>query len=176
MRIGYRLLALALLALAAGCTTTPPTVGERVFLADLECLPDDGFQCGPASLTAVLRYHDMAAEADAVRAAIYSEGARGVIVQDMLWYAREEGLDARAAAATVADLRAEIDRGRPVIVQVDVGRFGQRINHFMVIAGYTDTQLIIHSGDQREEPIAVDRFARMWRATGQIAIFIGPRS
>jgi hypothetical protein len=62
-----------------------------------------------------------------------------------------------------------------VIVMLDVGRFGQRVNHFAVVAGYSADAMVVDSGGRRQA-IPLPRFARMWAATKHCTLTIEPPS
>ncbi|HYA31796.1 MAG TPA: C39 family peptidase, partial [Thermodesulfovibrionales bacterium] len=81
--------------------------------------PQEDYQCGPASLAAVLNYQGVSVTSDEVARAIYSPSARGTLNIDMVLYAQSLGLRASQYKGGLDDLREQIDAGRPLIVLVD---------------------------------------------------------
>jgi hypothetical protein len=56
--------------------------------------PLEDYQCGPASLAAVLSFQGMAVSPDDIAADIFSSKAKGTLGIDMVLYARGKGLSA----------------------------------------------------------------------------------
>jgi predicted double-glycine peptidase len=168
---------LVLFLLSSGCATVD-NVSEVQRRSDLHLVrnvpffPQEDYQCGPASLAAVLNYQGASATSDEVARAIYSRSARGTLNIDMVLYAQSRGLRAAQYKGGLDDLREQIDAGRPLIVLVDYGFSVIRADHFMVVVGYNDEGVIVNSGRQEGAFIAWDDFVRAWEKTGYWTLLV----
>ncbi len=173
-------LPLLILLLAGGglfaCQTVAPlrasAVHERVSLA-VPFFPQEEGACGPASLAAVLHFwRDPVSPQVIARSVLLGRG--GTFWFDLVRFASDRGFMVRSGAGTLEEVRAEIDRGRPVIAFVDLGIPIFPAGHFIVVTGYDGKRIIVHSGRNRDLPIAFDRFLRAWERTGRRMIVVTP--
>lgn len=128
--------------------------------------PQEEFQCGPASLASVLNFQGVSVTPDEVARAIYSKSAGGTLDIDMALYAQSRGLEASQYRGGPDDLKEKIDSGMPLIVLVDYGFSVLQVNHFMVVIGYSDDGVVVHSGRQKSQFIPLDDFMKSWKRTG----------
>jgi ABC-type bacteriocin/lantibiotic exporter with double-glycine peptidase domain len=139
----------------------------------------DRYQCGPSALASVAGYwrgrglSTVEANADTIGRDIYSEGARGVLLLDLYFYAQDLGFNAEQTKSTPHELRALIDNGTPSIVLVDYGTGGYQINHFMVIYGYSSEGFVVHSG-LGVRHISNKELERIWERAGYWSLIIKP--
>ncbi|MCU0555290.1 MAG: C39 family peptidase, partial [Syntrophales bacterium] len=84
-------------------------------------IKQDSQFCGPASLASVMTFHGSPVDQKTVGAVVYSEKLQGALITDLERYARNAGFETKSGRGTEEGLKAEIDRGRPVIVLVDLG-------------------------------------------------------
>lgn len=132
-------------------------------------------QCGPASLAAVLNYYGVEVTPDSIASEIFSQSARGTLNLDMLIYARKKGLNAVQYNGTFEDIKTNIDAGKPLIVLVDFGSFFYSQNHFMVVTGYSDSGIIVNSGNFRGQFIDKERFINAWERTNYWTLLINKK-
>jgi predicted double-glycine peptidase len=172
---------LVLLFFSSGCATVG-NVPEAQKRSDLHLVrnvpffPQEEYQCGPASLAAVLNYRGVSVTPDEVARAIYSRSARGTLNIDMVLYAQSRGLRASQYKGGLDDLREQIDAGRPLIVLVDYGFSVIRADHFMVVVGYNNEGVMVNSGRREGEFIARDDFVKAWEKTGYWTLLVQPKA
>ena len=146
-------LALAALLVLAGCTSLGPAPPEdpRRELTDVPFFPQTAYQCGPAALATVLGATGIDTTPEALAPLVYIPGRKGSLQVEMLAAARRHGRVAVVLAPEFADLRTELDAGRPVLVLQNLGALGIRRWHFAVVVGYDAERdaLILRSGTRR---------------------------
>jgi ABC-type bacteriocin/lantibiotic exporter with double-glycine peptidase domain len=163
-------LLVALLA-TAGCAS-PVTLdavradvaaGHGHLIAGVPFIPQDEYQCGPASLAMVLQYHGAAVGQEEIARALYLPSVRGTLNLDLEFYARRRGFEARAFAGTLEAAKVELRRGRPLIVFQDLGAVFA-VPHFAVLLGYDDRarSVVLHSGTDAYRVVPYDEFERTW--------------
>ncbi len=160
----FFLLFLALLFSCAGISFIKES-GTARSIQNVPFHPQEMFQCGPASLAGVLNYWGVSVSPEEIAAEIYSRSAKGTLNVDLLLYVEKRGLKASQYRGGVEDLRRRIDSGYPLIVMVDYGFWVYQRNHFMIVLGYTDTEIIAHSGRDKEIRIPLHSFLKSWERT-----------
>ena len=141
-------------------------------IENIPFFPQEAFQCGPASLASVLNYWGIRVSPDEIATEIYSPSARGTLNLDMILYAEKKGTKAIYYQGSLEDIRNKIDLGYPVIVLVDLGFWIYQQNHFMVVVGYHENEIIAHSGKDRLKPIALKNFIKTWKRTNFWTLWI----
>jgi predicted double-glycine peptidase len=145
---------------------------SSLFLEDVPFYPQEDYQCGPATLAAVMNYWGIPVTPQEIKDNIFSQTAKGTLNIDMLLFAQRKGLHAKQYAGSLDDLKVNIDKGIPLIVLVDYGfSFFQR-NHFMVVIGYNNQDIIVNSGKTKGLFITEDEFLRIWEKTDFWALLI----
>lgn len=139
--------------------------GTARILNNVPFYPQETWQCGPASLAAVLNYWGLKVSPADITAAIYSQEAKGTLDMDMVFYAEKKGWKATQYPGGREDVIKEIDAGIPLIVLVDYGFWIYQQQHFMVVIGYDETAVIAHSGKERNKRIPWKYFLRTWEKT-----------
>ncbi len=138
--------------------------------------PQEDFQCGPASLAAVLNFWGIQITPEEIAQEIFSPTARGTLTLDMMGYPLKKGMKVSHYQGSMEDIRAKIDLGHPLIVLVDLGLLIYRQNHFMVIVGYEDEAVIAHSGKEPLKRIPLKNFIKTWSKTNFWTLWIRPQS
>ena len=176
------LLALTLGA-AAGCARVSlETVradvasGHGHLIADIPFIPQEEYQCGPASLAMVLRYYGIPVDQEEIARELYSPSVRGTLNLDLEFYARRRGFQARAFAGTLPRVKDELRRGRPLIVFQELGAPVWRVPHFAVLLGYDDRAgaVVLHSGTTPYRVLSYAEFERTWAARRAWTLLITP--
>lgn len=139
-------------------------------------LQGDDNTCGQAVMTSLLNFWGYNIDYQSV---VNEANPRNLPTTDfgMTNYLREKGLEAQPfRGATLDNLIAEVNKGRPTVVLLDFGGISQE--HYVIVTGYNPTTkaMIVH--DSLEGPyiqIPMDRFAKMWdnRSIRQVHIFGG---
>jgi hypothetical protein len=171
------LLSLLILLFLPACAASFPQApsGRAVRLIEnVPFYPQEIFQCGPASLAAVFNHWGTKVSPEEIGAEIFSQSARGTLTMDMVLYAEGKGFSVRQYKGDLAGLHRNIDSGFPLIVMVDYGFSIYEKNHFMVILGYNEEGLWVHSGREREKFIPLKDFLPTWEKTGSWTLLITP--
>lgn len=143
-------------------------------VGDVPFYPQESYQCGPASLAGVLNYWGVNVSPEEIAREIYSPTAGGTLNLDMILYAERKGMKALHYKGDVFDMRSKIDMGYPVIVLVDLGFWIYQQNHFMVVVGYDEKNIIAHSGRERLKSISQKEFVRTWAKTNFWTLLVTP--
>ena len=173
----YLYICCILFAFVSGCATVGPAPDKQKesdthIIRNIPFYPQEDFQCGPASLAAVLNYWGIPVTPEQVAKDIYSNSAKGTLNIDMLLYAQARGLTASQYPGGLNDLREKINLGEPLIVLVDYGFSIIQVNHFMVIVGYAEQGIIAHTGRAKEKVIPWSDFLKAWEKTGHWTLLI----
>ena len=173
---------------AAGCQTGR---GRVVSPADVAAQPGwvrvDGVpfvrqraerDCGAAALAMVLGYWGVAVDEGALAAALPAPGARGLRAGELRELARARGLDAFLIKGEPADLRAEIERRRPLIVGLARPDGRAVIGHYEVVIGFDHTRHRILTLDPAAgfRDSSVEEFATEWAGAQQLALVVFRRA
>lgn len=134
--------------------------------------PQLEYQCGPASLAAVINYHGLEITPEKIAEEIFSKSAKGTLTIDMVLYAKSKGLKAIQYSGKLDDLRFNIDSGYPLIVLVDYGFLFYKHHHFMVVIGYNDRGVIINSDTRERQFIRTEDFLKIWQKTNYWVLLI----
>jgi len=164
-------LALALLG-PLGCYASPPLANARV----LALAPQSSalFQCGPTTLAAVFGFYGTVVPEKVISDAIYSPTARGALLTDLAWYAREKGFQTAVRTGTLEDLQRAVDSGNPPIVLLDLGLGGFRQPHFTAIVGWSDHAVRYQDRKPAGKVVSQQSFIRQWERAGRQYLLITP--
>lgn len=151
-----------------------PDAGYPVsfYIEGVPFFPQEEFQCGPSVLASVLNFRGNRIVPEEISRAIYLTDIQGTLKMDMVSYLRRyEGKGGITVLETQGDIegvKKDIAAGDPVIVFVDLGVWGIRKGHYMVIVGYDDERggIIAYSGIERDKFISYHRFLKMWKRGG----------
>jgi Peptidase_C39 like family len=181
---GRRLLALLVVALlGGGCASVTldavrddVAAGQGHLITTVPFIAQEAYQCGPAALAMVLRYWGAPADADEIGRALYLPSAHGVLNLELEFEARRRGFRTQAFEGTLDRAKAELRRGRPVIVFQDLGRGPVSVPHFAVLVGYDDRTkvVVLHSGTTAYLVLTYAEFLRTWTARRAWSLVITP--
>lgn len=171
-RVARSLFLVSLLLSAAGCAA-PVTLdavradvaaGHGHLIGGVPFVSQDEYDCGPAALAMVLQYYGAAVGREEIAQALYLPSVRGTLNLDLEFYARRRGFEARAFAGTLDGAKAELRRGRPLIVFQDLGIPGFPVPHFAVLLGYDDRtrSVVLHSGPDAYRVVPYADFEQTW--------------
>ena len=117
--------------------------------------------CGPTTLSMVVVYLTHNREASPIAVAKYSkEAGYSVDGSGSSWTlisegCRHYGVKAKAVALDESRMKAELDAGHPIVVNVGPGDFTDT-GHFMVITGYDDEGFSIN------DPNSIEKSGKRW--------------
>jgi ABC-type bacteriocin/lantibiotic exporter with double-glycine peptidase domain len=150
--------------------------GAGRYLSGVPFIPQTENYCGPASLAMVLRYWGEEVDQDEIGRELYLPSIRGTLNLELEFYARRRGYRAESFRGTLEQVKAEIDRGRPLIVFQDQGIGPLAFPHFFVVIGYDDARQVIvaHSGVTENRLIPYREFLWTWRKKGNWTLRILP--
>lgn len=117
--------------------------------------------CGPTTLSMVVVYLTHNRDASPIAVAKYSkEAGYSVDGSGSLWTLISEGcmhygVKAKAVALDESRMKAELDEGHPIVVNVGPGDFTDT-GHFMVITGYDDEGFSIN------DPNSIEKSGKRW--------------
>lgn len=117
--------------------------------------------CGPTTLSMVVVYLTHNREASPIAVAKYSkEAGYSVDRSGSSWTLISEGcmhygVKAKAVALDESRMKAELDEGHPIVVNVGPGDFTDT-GHFMVITGYDDEGFSIN------DPNSIEKSGKRW--------------
>lgn len=133
-------------------------------LAAVPFFAQEDYQCGPASLAAVLRHAGRAATPQSLLPQVYVPGRKGSFQAEMLAATRRHGLVAYPIAARLEDLLRELAAGSPVLVLQNLALDWAPLWHYAVAIGYDlgAREIILRSGVTRRLVMSLDTFERTW--------------
>ena len=162
------------LILISSCTT-PQNITQTQdihMIKNVPFFPQEDYQCGPASLASIVSYWGIHADPDEIGREIFSKSARGTLTIDMMLYAQKKGFHAKQFKGSIEALRSFVDSGLPLIVLVDYGLSVFQMNHFMVVTGYNDHGVIVHSGQSQNKFLREKDFIAAWKKTDYWTLLI----
>lgn len=174
------------LASLGGCATpqtqsllksaNPTQLPPRVELDKVKFYPQETHQCGPASLAMVLDAAGVKVTPQDLVKQVYLPSREGSLQLEMLAAARRNGMLAYELAPKLEDLLTEVAAGTPVIVLQNLALSWYPLWHYAVVVGY-DLQrgeIILRSGLERRQVVALSIFERTWGRAGYWAMLASP--
>lgn len=166
---------------AGGCATAPFYNGvradrrETAIIANVPFIRQKPDYCGPASLAMVFNFYGRDVTQDEIAGDIFSPELKGTLSIAMTVYAFQKGFDVEAYSGGVADLRAKIKTGAPVIVSHRENRLDTRV-HYLVVWGFDDGKEVfhVHSDSERALAMSYRAFIKKWEMADYMTIFIYP--
>lgn len=150
-------------------------MASNALALEIEGVPfikQDSQFCGPASLAAVMTYHGAPTDQKTVASRVYSDKLQGALITDLDRYARDAGFETKSGRGTEEWLKAEIDRGRPVIVLVDLGFWVVSKPHYLVVYGYDGEGFRAHDGYTPGNHYPYARFGEIWEKMGNAFLLV----
>jgi ABC-type bacteriocin/lantibiotic exporter with double-glycine peptidase domain len=146
------------------------------WIAGVPFFPDDGDECGPATLAGLLSFWGMPVSRADLAAEVYDPTLRGTLPIDLWQAAAHRGLAARLVHGTMAELQAEITAGRPVIIQLNLGTGWLPIGHYVLVTGFDEggARIIAHSGLMSNRLFPYAAFLRDWNGAGNWMLTVKP--
>lgn len=181
------LLLLALLAASSqGCAlfiTVPPLEPlpkREVVLRNVRYTPqEESWDCGPACLAAVMRYHGSPLTLEQVKGQLKQRAGGGTIIIEMIFGARKNGFRCTMIDGSLNVLRRTLHAGKPLILFLHpmpaiVRYTGRRRGHYVVAVGYNDDarEIIIHTGETAFDTMSYRQLQLQWGRADFLALLI----
>jgi len=137
--------------------------------------------CGAATIAMVMQYWhrqqgNVASEgAGQIQRALYSRQAHGLYASAMEHYLQQHGFRTFAFRGEWEDLRAHLEKGRPLIVALNAGHGNL---HYVVVTGLDWQQGVVLKNDPAERKLLKqDRsnFEKEWMAAGNWTLLAVPQ-
>lgn len=170
---------------AAGCAGPSGLAGTLprdrhhgpYYLEGVPFFPQEAYQCGPASLAAVLHYWGRAVTPGEIAEAVYLPQRKGSLSLDLWRYARDEGFESRIEDGSIGWLESQLRQKRPVIAFLNRGFRFFPLGHFVVVVGLDPDRetIIAHSGHDQNKRIPYQKFLADWEKTGFWSLLIFPK-
>jgi ABC-type bacteriocin/lantibiotic exporter with double-glycine peptidase domain len=186
LRHGIQVVFLACMwMVSGGCSSTSsshasagaPGANEW-YISGVPFYPQLAYQCGPASLAAVLNYWGDQVTPDEIARAIYSPRLKGTLSLDMWQYARAQQFQADMRRGSLEDLKAHVHANIPVIAFLNLGYEWLPGGHFVVVVGLDPDKgfVITYSGKEQDSRISYDRFLKAWQKTNFWTLVVRPKT
>jgi len=168
-------------ALLAGCAAPqvsslieqrPAGLPEAAEIAATPFFPQEDYQCGPASLAAVLVHAGRDATPESLLAQVYLPARKGSLQAEMLAATRRHRLVAYPLAPRMEDLLRELAAGTPVVVLQNLALDWWPQWHYAVAIGYDlgRREVVLRSGVTRRLTMPLDTFEHTWARSGHWAM------
>jgi hypothetical protein len=147
----------------------------RAEVAGVPFYPQEELHCGPAALAMVLAWSGLEVTPVELTPAVYTPGRAGSLPPDMVAGARRSGRLA-VPVGNLGDLLAELAAGHPVLVLQNLGLDWWPQWHYAVAVGYDRERgdLLLHSGPEARQWMALATFERTWARADHWALVILP--
>lgn len=141
--------------------------------------------CGAASIAMVMQYWQQhqgrpaapGSEYQHIQHKLYSPRAHGIYASAMQRYFRRHGYRVFAFAGRPADLKRELEKGRPLIAALKPGS-GSEL-HYVVVVGIDQPGRLILVNDPAQRKLLKENqstFERQWKATGNWTLLAVPKT
>ncbi len=168
------------LGITAGCalnTAKRPTDSAKVFIANVPFIEQRPDYCGPASLAMIFNFYGLNVSQDEIASEIFSPELKGTLSIEMVSYAYKKGFDADIYNGSIADLRAKLEAGFPLIVSHKAEKNDKRV-HYLVVFGFDDGKEVfyVYSDTKNGKAQAIDyrKFLKHWDMADNLTFFIHP--
>lgn len=172
--------AVVCLSVMVGCasnTAKRPANNTKVFIGNIPFIVQKADYCGPASLAMIFNFYGLNVSQDEIASEIFSPELKGTFSLEMLSYALKKGFDADVYGGSMADLRAKLEAGFPLIVSHKAEKDDKRV-HYIVVFGFDDGKEVFygHLDTKNGQAQAIDyrRFLKHWDMADNLTIFIRP--
>ena len=168
--------------LLSACVTRDPFIPAnlptgaqpRVELDATPFFSQKKYQCGPASLAAVLGASDVAVTPEALVPIVYLPGRHGSLQVEMQAAPRKFGRLTYPLSRNLDSVLAELSAGRPVLVLHNYGLPFWPRWHYLVVIGYDSAtdKFVMRSGKKRRQEWRARTFMVAWHNGGRWAMVV----
>lgn len=169
------LLSVLCAGLVAGCAGSWPALSggntaDKVRVAGVPFFPQEGFQCGPASMAMVLNWSGLDIKPESV------EGIRLTAADPRRSLGESASRHGRLAypITGTAAMLTELAAGHPVLVVQNLGVETRPLWNCVVAVGYDRPreEVIVHSGEHAGKRMTLRLFERLWSDSGQWGLVV----
>lgn len=158
-----------------GCAATPQSdaltqhiaapFATPTELTQTPFFPQEEYQCGPAALAIVMQAQGVDITPDDLKDEVYIPQRKGSLQIEMITATRRHLLVPYILRPQLAEVLAEINAGRPVLVLQNQGVSWYPAWHYAVIIGYNlqEGKLILRSGTIKRYVMSMYTFERTWQ-------------
>ncbi|MBI5328924.1 MAG: C39 family peptidase [Deltaproteobacteria bacterium] len=164
----------------AGCATNTakrPTDDAKAVIANVPFIKQKPDYCGPASLAMIFNFYGLNVSQDEIAHEIFSPEIKGTLSLEMVSYAYKKGFEADIYNGSMADLRAKLEAGFPLIVSHKAEKNDKRV-HYLVVFGFDDDKGVfyVHSDTKNVGAQAINyrKFLKHWDMANNLTFFIHP--
>jgi tetratricopeptide (TPR) repeat protein len=152
----------------------PAGLKPKVELDSVPFFAQEAYQCGPAALATVLNAKGKRVTPEALTKQVFLPARSGSLQIEMLAAARRHGMFAMQATPWIADLLAEVEAGNPVVVLQNLALSWYPQWHYAVVVGYdlAAGELVLRSGAQRRQVMALSTFEHTWQRSNYWAMIV----
>lgn len=178
---GVLVLAVALSA----CTTPGQTLKLRQSSLDIPAqqeiestpfYPQLDYYCGPATLAALVNFHDQPGEPEQITSQIYVPDLKGSLQEELIAATRQFNLLPVQLDGTLESLLREIAAGNPVLLLQNLGFDSIPNWHYAIAIGYdlNSETMVLRSGTHRRLTRSFSLLERTWQRANNWALVIVP--
>ncbi|WP_456384530.1 cysteine peptidase family C39 domain-containing protein [Persephonella sp.] len=128
--------------------------------------------CGPAALSSVFRYYGLDISQEKIGEKVHIPSLKGALISDLENYARNLGFKTESGQGDIGKLKKFLDRGIPVIVLVDYGKWIFSRPHYLVVVGYNKKGFVVHDGYRAYVEIPYRKFKKLWKKSGNVYLAV----
>lgn len=130
------------------------------------------YDCGPAALASLLAHGGRRIPPDTITSEVVTPKLRGSLLPDLENYSRRQGFATRSGRGDLALLRQAIQKGRPVLVPLEMGMKPVSFPHYIVIFGYDSNGFLVHAGEKESVFIAAAELDRRWATMNRLFLLL----
>ncbi len=181
MRRAYYLICfLSLSLVASGCINKAnklppePWNTKAIELKNIPFFPQTRYQCGPASLAAVLNAAGLDTDATTLAGEIYIPDRKGTLQIELIAAVRQHGRVPYVIDNSLQSIISQLDHGLPVLVLLNLGYSVFPAYHYAVVIGYApdSDSIIMRSGRNYRLLMPKNQFLSGWSKSGKWALVV----
>ncbi|WP_245522252.1 peptidase C39 family protein [Thermocrinis albus] len=130
--------------------------------------------CGPAALSSVFAYYGRNIPQEEIAREVYMPELKGALITDLENYARRQGFKTELFRGDIQKVKSYLRRGIPVILLVDLGFLWVSVPHYVVVIGYDEKCVYLHTGYEEKVCWSPDKLNALWKKMGNVGLVIFP--
>ena len=174
-----------LAVMLSACSTPGQTLRLRQTTLDIPAqyeiestpfYPQLDYYCGPATLAAMVNFHDRPGEPEDIAAQIYVPDLKGSLQEEIIAATRQFNLLPVQLDGTLESLLREIASGNPVLMLQNLGFDSIPSWHYAIAVGYDlkAETIVLRSGTHKRLTRPFSLLERTWQRAGNWSLVILP--